>query len=98
VDCCGWSDTLALIQSVSLRRSLRFLFAIAVGTYLGLHAAIKLRDLAILAMHGRQEANPAAPATLLPASSYSNQQVQVAAAKLQIQVRDTLVRHWEQSP
>lgn len=34
-----------------------FLFALAVGTYLGLHAAIKLRDIAILAMHGRQEAH-----------------------------------------
>jgi hypothetical protein len=75
-----------------------FLFALAVDTYLGLHAAIKLRDLAILAMYGRQEAHPAAPATLLPGSSYSDQQVQAAAAKLQIQVRGTLVRHWEQSP
>jgi hypothetical protein len=51
-----------------------------------LHAAIRERDLAVLAVHGRQEANPAAPATLLPASSYSEQDVVATAVKLQQKV------------
>jgi hypothetical protein len=58
----------------------------AVGMYTDLRKAIRERDLAVLAMHGRQEANSAAPATLRPASSYSEQEVQAAAFKLQQQV------------
>ena len=58
----------------------------AVGSYTDLRTAIRERDLAVLAMHGRQEANSAAPATLRPASSYSKQEVQAAAFKLQQQV------------
>jgi hypothetical protein len=69
-------------------------FALAVGSNLGLHATLKLRDLAILAVHGRHEANPAAPATLLPSGSYSNQQVQRVAAKLQVQVGDLSLVDW----
>jgi hypothetical protein len=54
----------------------------AVGTYSDLRKAIRERDLAVLAVHGRTGWNPAAPATLLPASSYSDQEVQATAAEL----------------
>ena len=54
----------------------------AVGTYADLHTAIRERDLAVLAVHGRKEWNPAAPATLLPAGSYSEQEVAATAARL----------------
>jgi hypothetical protein len=59
----------------------------AVGTYKDLHAAIRERDLAVLAVHGRKERNPAAPNTLLPASNYSKQEVAAAAAELLQRVR-----------
>jgi hypothetical protein len=52
-----------------------------------LRTAIRERDLAVLAVHGRQEQNAAAPATLLPAGSYSKQDVAAAAVKLQQRVR-----------
>jgi hypothetical protein len=51
-----------------------------------LRTAIKERDLAVLVVHGRKERNPAAPATLLPASSYSQQDVEATAVKLQQKV------------
>jgi hypothetical protein len=51
-----------------------------------LHTAIRERDLAVLAVHGRKERNPAAPGTLLPASSYSEQEVAATAVKLQQRV------------
>jgi hypothetical protein len=54
----------------------------AVGQYADLRTAIRQRDLAVLAVHGRKERNSAAPATLLPASSYSQQQVAAAVAWL----------------
>ena len=59
----------------------------AVGTYADLRTAIKERDLAVLAVHGRKEWNPAAPATLRPASSYTEQEVEAAAAELLQRVR-----------
>ena len=59
----------------------------AVGTYGDLRKAIRERDLAVLAVHGRKEWNPAAPDTLLPGSSYSSQEVEAAAVKLQQWVR-----------
>jgi hypothetical protein len=40
----------------------------------------------VLAVHGRKEANAAGPDTLLPASSYSGQEVATAAAELQKKV------------
>jgi hypothetical protein len=49
--------------------------------------AIRERDLAVLAVHGRKERNPAAPNTLLPASSYSKQEVAATAAELLQRVR-----------
>jgi hypothetical protein len=36
----------------------------------------------VLAIHGRQESNLAAPATLLPDSTYSDQEVEATAAKV----------------
>jgi hypothetical protein len=59
----------------------------AVGMYDDLRTAIRERDLAVLAVHGRKEQNAAAPATLLPASSYSQQEVAATAVKLQKRVR-----------
>lgn len=58
----------------------------AVGTYADLRTAIRERDLAVLAVHGRKERNPAAPATLRPVSSYSDQEVKATAAALQQRV------------
>jgi hypothetical protein len=55
--------------------------------YDDLRVAIRERDLAVLAVHGRKEANPAAPATLLPASTYSQQDVAATAVSLQDRVR-----------
>jgi hypothetical protein len=62
----------------------------AVGRYADLRTAIRERDLAVLAVHGRKERNPAAPATLLPASSYSDQEVAATAVKLQQKVGGAL--------
>jgi hypothetical protein len=45
------------------------------------------RDLAVLAVHGTPERNSVSPATLLPASSYSEQEVAATAVKLQQKVR-----------
>jgi hypothetical protein len=59
----------------------------AVGTYKDLRAAIRERDLAVLAVHGRKDRNPAAPVTLLPVSSYSDQEVAATAAELLQRVR-----------
>jgi hypothetical protein len=59
----------------------------AVGTYTDVRTAIRERDLAVLAVHGRKERNPAAPTTLLPVSSYSEQEVAATAAELQQRVR-----------
>jgi hypothetical protein len=58
----------------------------SVGSYKDLPTAIRERDLAVLAVHGRKEANLATPATLRPASNYSQQEVQAAAVKLQKKV------------
>jgi hypothetical protein len=58
-----------------------------------LRTAIRERDLAVLAVHGKKERNPAAPATLLPASSYSEQEVVATAAALQQRVCGAWARH-----
>ena len=52
-----------------------------------MRTAIRERDLAVLAVHGRKERNPAAPITLLPVSSYNEQEVAATAAELQQRVR-----------
>jgi hypothetical protein len=44
----------------------------------------------VVAVHGRKEANRTAPATLLPASSYSEQEVAATVAKLQQRVDGAL--------
>jgi hypothetical protein len=81
------------LDIVSLHQQLPSFCCCAVGTYADLHTAIRERDLGVLAVHGRKEQNPAAPATLLPASSYSEQEVAAAAAKLQQRVRGAGT-HW----
>jgi hypothetical protein len=66
----------------------------AVGMYEDLRTAIRERDLAVLAVHGRKERNRAAPATLLPGSSYSDQEVAATAVKLQQRVRRAWACAW----
>jgi hypothetical protein len=73
--------SVSLIQVVGCCPSVWPLF-VAVGTYTSLRTAIRERDLAVLAMYGRQEANLGAPATLLPTKRYSESYVKAAAAEL----------------
>mgnify|MGYP001807158304 CR=1 FL=1 len=73
--------SLSLIQVVGCCPSVWPLF-VAVGTYTSLRTAVRERDLAVLAMYDRQEANLGAPATLLPAKRYSQSYVKAAAAEL----------------
>jgi hypothetical protein len=58
----------------------------AVGRCKDLPTAIRQRDLAVLAVHGRKERNPAAPATLMPVSRYSEREVKAVAVALQKKV------------
>jgi hypothetical protein len=62
--------------------------------YHDLHTAIRERDLAVLAVHGRQEVSVPATATLLPASSYSDEEVKAQAVKLQRRVRGAWACSW----
>jgi hypothetical protein len=66
----------------------------AVGTYYDLRTAIRERDLAVLAVHGRQEVSTPTTATLLPASGYSDEDVKAAAVKLQRRVRGAWACAW----
>jgi hypothetical protein len=75
---------ISLIYSVCTGTAVRYVCI--VGTYREARTAIRERDLAVLVVHGRRERNAAAPATLLPASSYSDQEVAATAVKLQQQV------------
>jgi hypothetical protein len=72
-------------------------FPVAVGCYKSLRTAIRERDLAVLAVHGRKEWNLAAPDTLLPAKRYSEPHVKATAAVLMQQVRGTRVGHCAQT-